>query len=89
MEYCPFGDMWNLLRAQLDFYVPEPFVWFFFETLAKAGLLMERGDLEQYRGDGFWKLVLHRDLKLENSRAALLSEPVSLSLICLPSVPWP
>lgn len=54
-------------------HVPEPFVWFFFETLAKAGLLMDRGDLEQHRGDGFWKLILHRDIKLPNSRAARLS----------------
>lgn len=51
-------------------FIPEPFMWFFFETLAKAGILMERGDLEK-RGGGYWQLINHRDVKHANSKVIL------------------
>lgn len=66
--------MRGVMEAHPDSYFPEPFVWFFFETLVTAGLLMERGDVEQ-RDTKFWRsLILHRDVKLDNSKAFLLRE---------------
>ncbi|KAF2170231.1 hypothetical protein M409DRAFT_19833 [Zasmidium cellare ATCC 36951] len=76
MEYCPFNSMQHVLSEHYRTgygtalyrrirFIPEPFVWFFFETLAKAGILMERGDLEK-RGNGYWQLINHRDVKHRN-----------------------
>lgn len=46
-------------------FIPEPLLWFFFETLTKAALLMERGELNA-QGPAPWDLIVHRDMKLEN-----------------------
>jgi hypothetical protein len=47
--------------------VPEPFLWSVFWSLATAGLLMEKGELnpDAMETDD-WDVIVHRDLKLSN-----------------------
>ncbi|KAI7156431.1 hypothetical protein KC349_g6347 [Hortaea werneckii] len=48
-------------------WIPEPFIWSVFESLATAGLLMEKGELEAHPGEPhWWEEIIHRDFKLSN-----------------------
>lgn len=66
-EYLPFGDAYDMVDAQIiaKKSVPEPFIWHFFECLAIAGLLMERGELQR-NPTSTWQTIVHRDIKLGN-----------------------
>ncbi|KAI7120488.1 hypothetical protein KC337_g13852 [Hortaea werneckii] len=46
-------------------WLPEPFLWHVFESLAIAGLLMERGELDP-GPISFWEQILHLDYKCSN-----------------------
>ena len=45
--------------------IPERFLWYMLECLCIAGLLLERGELEQNPMSD-WKPIVHRDLKVSN-----------------------
>ncbi|RMY01810.1 hypothetical protein D0867_11268 [Hortaea werneckii] len=48
-------------------WIPEPFIWSVFESLATAGLLMEKGELDAHPGEPYWwEEIIHRDFKLPN-----------------------
>ncbi|KAI7706303.1 hypothetical protein KC353_g12332, partial [Hortaea werneckii] len=48
-------------------WIPEPFIWSVFESLATAGLLMEKGELDAHPGEPhWWEEIIHRDFKLSN-----------------------
>ena len=48
-------------------WIPEPFIWSVFESLATAGLLMEKGELDAHPGEPYWwEQIIHRDFKLAN-----------------------
>ncbi|KAF2216108.1 hypothetical protein CERZMDRAFT_82148 [Cercospora zeae-maydis SCOH1-5] len=53
------------LRSRGPPLLPEPFIWSLVESLATAGLLMERGELES-NGILPWDTIIHRDLKPGN-----------------------
>ncbi|KAI7103571.1 hypothetical protein KC340_g3581 [Hortaea werneckii] len=54
-------------KDHLPLWVPEPFIWSVFESLATAGLLMEKGELEAHPGEPhWWEEIIHRDFKLAN-----------------------
>ncbi|RMY03057.1 hypothetical protein D0868_07657 [Hortaea werneckii] len=55
----------NLREAKELKWLPEPFVWACFESLAKAGLLMEQGSLDENPLTR-WDLIVHFDLKPSN-----------------------
>ena len=51
LGYCPFGDLWDIRnttyenpwdRPSLEPKLPQPFIWYVFESLAIAGALMVR-----------------------------------------------
>ncbi|UJO24983.1 hypothetical protein CLAFUW4_14459 [Fulvia fulva] len=86
-EYCGHGDLHSLVKkywparrldpaepeipeGQRD-WIPEPFLWAVFESLATAGVLMLRGDLEPPMSR-MWESIVHGDLKLSN---VFLGEP--------------
>ncbi|KAI7277669.1 hypothetical protein KC345_g6504 [Hortaea werneckii] len=51
----------------LPLWIPEPFIWSVFESLATAGLLMEKGELDAHPGEPhWWEEIIHRDFKLAN-----------------------
>jgi hypothetical protein len=60
LEFAPQGDLGALLdeHIEIDAPMPETFVWYVFEALAKAGLAMKQGDMDTPR-DG-WKEIVHR-----------------------------
>ncbi|KAK5137948.1 hypothetical protein LTR08_005744 [Meristemomyces frigidus] len=77
MEYCPFGDLAGMIRryTEADEYIPEPFLWYVFQTLAEAGIAMERGSqsliasVRRWPADRYGKVdweIVHRDLKPAN-----------------------
>ncbi|KAI7189852.1 hypothetical protein KC363_g4712 [Hortaea werneckii] len=54
-------------KDHLQPWVPEPFIWSVFESLATAGLLMEKGELDAHPGEPhWWEEIIHRDFKLAN-----------------------
>lgn len=63
MDYCPYGDLCDIVNSMgysgVRTYVPEPFLWYCFECLAIAGLLMERGELERNVVSD-WITIVHR-----------------------------
>ncbi|CAK1357714.1 unnamed protein product [Cercospora beticola] len=64
-ERAGFAARFKQLRSARPPIVPEPFVWSLLETLATAGVLMERGELES-KGIVPWFQIIHRDLKPGN-----------------------
>jgi serine/threonine protein kinase len=68
--YTAFAPLGNLLQLvsrynEADENIPEPYLWHTFECLAIAGLLMERGEMEN-NPVSEWTPIVHRDLKLDN-----------------------
>ncbi|KAI6809394.1 hypothetical protein KC332_g13515 [Hortaea werneckii] len=61
-------------------WLPEPFIWACFESLAKAGLLMEQGSLDENPLTK-WDLIVHFDLKPSN---VFLGVPSANSFVCCP-----
>ncbi|KAI7161700.1 hypothetical protein KC349_g2612 [Hortaea werneckii] len=61
-------------------WLPEPFIWACFESLAKAGLLMEQGSLDENPLTK-WDLIVHFDLKPSN---VFLGVPSAKSFTCYP-----
>ncbi|KAI7392769.1 hypothetical protein KC336_g16449, partial [Hortaea werneckii] len=61
-------------------WLPEPFIWACFESLAKAGLLMEQGSLDE-NSLTKWDLIVHFDLKPSN---VFLAVPSAKSFVCYP-----
>lgn len=53
--------------------IPERFLWYTLECLCIAGLLFERGEMEQNPMSD-WDSIVHRDLKLSNVFLGLPSE---------------
>ncbi|GAB1738859.1 hypothetical protein NU219Hw_g3643t1 [Hortaea werneckii] len=54
-------------NQDLPAWIPEPFIWSVFESLATAGLLMEKGELDAHPGEPhWWEEIIHRDFKLSN-----------------------
>ncbi|KAK4989671.1 hypothetical protein LTR66_007004 [Elasticomyces elasticus] len=65
-EFCGFGDLWDL-TGHAGGRLPEPFVWWVFESLVNAAIVMARGKTEGEVKD--WKKVgevVHRDMKPGN-----------------------
>ncbi|USW55552.1 Putative serine/threonine-protein kinase Atg1 [Septoria linicola] len=55
-------------RSECKF-IPEPFCWSAFQSLVLAGLLMANGTTDTSSpnaADPEWRLIVHRDLKLDN-----------------------
>ncbi|GAB1741094.1 hypothetical protein NU219Hw_g6342t1 [Hortaea werneckii] len=61
-------------------WLPEPFIWACFESLTKAGLLMEQGSLDENPLTK-WDLIVHFDLKPSN---VFLGMPSAKSFACYP-----
>lgn len=76
MEYCPYGDLGNILGHYLNLNrpIPEPLIWHIFESLVNAGLLMQQGSVTQRQAG--WTLILHRDFKPQNVFLGLHPDPV-------------
>jgi serine/threonine protein kinase len=55
------------------FPVPEQFLWYVFECLCIAGLVLEHGEMER-NPMGNWTSIAHRDMKLSNVFLSLPSE---------------
>ena len=66
LEFAPYGDLGLVLEDHIerDFPMPETFVWYLFEALAKAGLAMKQGHMDTPIPG--WKEIVHRDLKPAN-----------------------
>lgn len=47
-------------------YVAEPFIWHLIECMATAGLLLEKGTLEEDQQAVTWEEILHFDMKASN-----------------------
>jgi len=67
LEYCPYGDLGNLLmhHQNINQPIPEPLLWHIFESLVNAGLLMERRTVTQANGGS--TEIVHRDFKPQNA----------------------
>ena len=67
LSYCPHGDLSILIRrcraAQPAQFIPEPFIFWVFMSLAETGLAMSQVN---YTNDGTTYEVVHRDLKCGN-----------------------
>lgn len=65
----------HLERKRRDdpFLVPEQFLWYVFECLCIAGLLLEHGEMEK-NPMGNWTPIVHRDMKLSNVFLSLPSD---------------
>ncbi|KAI6839226.1 hypothetical protein KC340_g3017 [Hortaea werneckii] len=60
-------DKQEIVDQGLPPWIPEPFIWSVFESLATAGLLMEKGELDAHPGEPYWwEEIIHRDFKLPN-----------------------
>jgi serine/threonine protein kinase len=61
---------WRQNNRDAAYMIPEPAIWHMFETLIKAGLVMEQGDVSQPRAgwtdDNVGGPVVHLDFKPEN-----------------------
>lgn len=67
-QVSPFGTLDNVIprHRQMDnYFAPEAFMWRAFESLALAGLFMERGGVGP-TPPGHWELIVHRDMKFGN-----------------------
>jgi hypothetical protein len=53
--------------------IPEQFLWYLFECLCIAGLVLEYGDSENAPMAN-WTSIVHRDMKMGNVFLGLLSE---------------
>lgn len=53
--------------------VPEQFLWYAFECLCTAGLLLEHGEMEKNPMSN-WTPIAHRDMKLSNVFLGLPNE---------------
>ncbi|KAK4541905.1 hypothetical protein LTR36_007269 [Oleoguttula mirabilis] len=55
------------LKAGIPQWLPESFLWHTFESLATAGMLMEKGELDAAPTEpAWWDLIVHRDIKVSN-----------------------
>ncbi|KAI7026473.1 hypothetical protein KC355_g641 [Hortaea werneckii] len=70
----------DLREAKELKWLPEPFIWACFESLAKAGLLMEQGSLDENPLTR-WDLIVHFDLKPSN---VFLGVPSTKNFTCYP-----
>ena len=63
LEYCPYGDLQDVLRRHVasNVSIPEPLIWHIFESLVNAGLLTEQGGVTQPRNP--WMEIVHLDFK--------------------------
>ncbi|KAF7187596.1 hypothetical protein HII31_10935 [Pseudocercospora fuligena] len=74
VEYCGSGDLDEVIcrYGYHDFdeprtsWIPKPFVWATLEALAKAALLMKRGELDLSKKEVEWLFIVHGDLKPGN-----------------------
>lgn len=70
MEYCPHGDLDDLIRTymnQVPAHLPEPFLWYTFWCLAEVGLVMRQGNTSLFGVvEGGWEGIVHRDIKPPN-----------------------
>ena len=53
-------------RRKVDYMIPEPVVWHAFDTLIRAGLVMQQGDVDGPADNWIGGPVVHLDLKPEN-----------------------
>lgn len=78
MEYCCHGDLLTLILrhrkrdglrdehgVRLSPKIPEPAIWYIFEALVAAALVMNWGSLTAWVPKG-WRKVIHRDIKPTN-----------------------
>jgi serine/threonine protein kinase len=77
LEYCPYGDLGNLLahHQTINQPIPEPLIWQVFESLVSAGLIMERRIVTQPNAG--WTEIVHRDFKPQNAFLGLHPQPVA------------
>jgi hypothetical protein len=75
LHFCPFGDLGRMLWDYEEMHqkypiykVPEPFMWYVFDTLVDAGLVLEQGGTENLPPpeEKSWLEIVHRDLKPDN-----------------------
>lgn len=78
MDLCQNGSLdnvrtlYNLNNTETGPLPPEPFVWSVFDSLADAGLLMERGRIRNgdpqidALWDNSWNMIVHGDMKCDN-----------------------
>lgn len=65
---------WNRKRSLQDLlYIPEQFLWYGFECMCIAGLVLEHGEMEK-NPMGKWTSIAHRDMKLSNVFLSLPSD---------------
>jgi len=77
LEYCPYGDLSDLLahHQNINRPIPEALIWHVFESLVNVGLLMERRI--DTKADGGWTEVVHRDFKPQNAFLGNHPQPVT------------
>ncbi|KAF2768835.1 kinase-like protein [Teratosphaeria nubilosa] len=73
MPYCIYGDLSSFSKnyARIGEDIPEPFMWWVFETLVDAALVMQHGgnspsDAQHRDRHVAWQQIVHNDLKPEN-----------------------
>lgn len=71
MDLCHrYRIRWLSHGRRAEYMIPEPAIWHMFETLIKAGLVMEQGDVDQpmpgWNDVNVGGPVVHMDLKPDN-----------------------
>ncbi|KAF2170157.1 hypothetical protein M409DRAFT_19763 [Zasmidium cellare ATCC 36951] len=78
LEWFPFGDLGDLIVGYRgnELRIPEPFIWYCAESLAKCVLAMEKGHIDHNRNgkENGWRGIVHRDMKPTN---VFLSNPTT------------
>ncbi|KAK4503817.1 hypothetical protein PRZ48_004732 [Zasmidium cellare] len=78
LEWFPYGDLRELIIEYNDHSqrIPEPFIWYCAENLAKCALAMEKGHFDHNRSEKVndWTEIIHRDFKPTN---VFLSTPAT------------
>jgi len=60
-------------RIGSRFWIPEQFLWYVFECLCIAGLVLEHGEMEKNPMNN-WTPIVHRDMKVSNIFLGLPNE---------------
>ncbi|KAI5367232.1 Putative serine/threonine-protein kinase, active [Septoria linicola] len=66
MEYCPNGDLYQLLERhwKAGVRVPVEFILYVFKAMVDACLVMKQGSMAPFKDS--WEQIVHRDLKPDN-----------------------
>jgi serine/threonine protein kinase len=74
-RFCPLRDLHDLMNKHYTRArgIPEQFLWYLFECLCIAGLVLEHGESEKAPVAN-WTPIVHRDMKMGNVFLGLPSE---------------